>query len=78
MFQSPQWGNNSKGTMQQVAIDTIMFQSSQWGNNSKETSWKRNTWLLTCFSPLSGEVILKYWAKIKEELDIVSVPSVGK
>ena len=35
MFQSPQWGNNSKGIHLFVITGGNMFQSPQWGNNSK-------------------------------------------
>ena len=35
MFQSPQWGSNSKVDRQGQAQQTAVFQSPQWGSNSK-------------------------------------------
>ena len=35
MFQSPQWGSNSKVDIEYCAMFSNMFQSPQWGSNSK-------------------------------------------
>ena len=35
LFQSPQWGNNSKVEVSEDTKYSIEFQSPQWGNNSK-------------------------------------------
>ena len=38
MFQSPQWGSNSKGfkAVMGPKAQVAMFQSPQWGSNSKD------------------------------------------
>ena len=36
MFQSPQWGDNSKVRGIVVVYTASPFQSPQWGDNSKE------------------------------------------
>ena len=59
MFQSPQWGSNSKGlekTKRRLA--KRWFQSPQWGSNSKVWQAMPSV-MLACFSPRNGEVILK-------------------
>ena len=35
LFQSPQWGSNSKGFRKIIPARTLRFQSPQWGSNSK-------------------------------------------
>ena len=35
MFQSPQWGSNSKASEGKKAVLISQFQSPQWGSNSK-------------------------------------------
>ena len=59
MFQSPQWGSNSKDSILGHATEvTMMFQSPQWGSNSKDKKTNRKL-AKTSFSPRNGEVILK-------------------
>ena len=36
LFQSPQWGSNSKDLQDALFSDLWGFQSPQWGSNSKE------------------------------------------
>ena len=62
MFQSPQWGNNSKGQKTRayaLAILMAMFQSPQWGNNSKDSDEFNDLRNQFGFSPRNGEIILK-------------------
>ena len=41
MFQSPQWGSNSKEDQLICEVILALFQSPQWGSNSKEKeSWR--------------------------------------
>ena len=35
-FQSPQWGSNSKGNVEELNNNLSVFQSPQWGSNSKD------------------------------------------
>ena len=35
LFQSPQWGDNSKGCSSALSMALNWFQSPQWGDNSK-------------------------------------------
>ena len=58
MFQSPQWGSNSKDEHNIKTKHFKRFQSPQWGSNSKATRgcYGYNT---NGFSPRNGEVILK-------------------
>ena len=58
LFQSPQWGSNSKAG--QLAFKTTfgVFQSPQWGSNSKADVDCENS-PYRRFSPRNGEVILK-------------------
>ena len=58
MFQSPQWGSNSKGEPERYFPGGRLFQSPQWGSNSKAVEAGRNENLYG-FSPRNGEVILK-------------------
>ena len=77
MFQSPQWGSNSKVPYKQTLEIIDVFQSPQWGSNSKA---KENLWKLisSSFSPRNGEVILKKTI-LGATLDpLVSVPAMGK
>ena len=58
MFQSPQWGSNSKVMEDELEMDMKSFQSPQWGSNSKVLN--RNCLrMYLSFSPRNGEVILK-------------------
>ena len=58
MFQSPQWGDNSKVSNNFDGRDSIKFQSPQWGDNSKGLVLRRNP-RRKRFSPRNGEIILK-------------------
>ena len=40
MFQSPQWGDNSKAGVIEQLLRIEEFQSPQWGDNSKEEGVK--------------------------------------
>ena len=58
LFQSPQWGSNSKANKKASRKLAKAFQSPQWGSNSKErfAILKKKA---HGFSPRNGEVILK-------------------
>ena len=58
MFQSPQWGSNSKNNTAGATPAEYEFQSPQWGSNSK-TEEDMAYYLESSFSPRNGEVILK-------------------
>ena len=78
MFQSPQWGNNSKAALYAKLVGAKGFQSPQWGNNSKD-SWQVRTNTGKGFqSPQWGNN-----SKVKGSVlfcgdFMVSVPSMGK
>ena len=59
MFQSPQWGSNSKGLHKFCCPNESWFQSPQWGSNSKGTGKVTIQDPEESFSPRNGEVILK-------------------
>ena len=58
MFQSPQWGSNSKEEAYSEMVSSDEFQSPQWGSNSKAVKDVLKAMPLG-FSPRNGEVILK-------------------
>ena len=58
MFQSPQWGSNSKAEIEFLKSSKVLFQSPQWGSNSKGFI-AISLITATGFSPRNGEVILK-------------------
>ena len=58
MFQSPQWGSNSKVFTSKHCFPALSFQSPQWGSNSKE-EFEEYISSIEGFSPRNGEVILK-------------------
>ena len=58
-FQSPQWGDNSKGKAARLCISAANFQSPQWGDNSKGHNYNF-LYKIQPFSPRNGEIILKY------------------
>ena len=59
MFQSPQWGSNSKVSIIILYVVSILFQSPQWGSNSKDNETSYILIDNLGFSPRNGEVILK-------------------
>ena len=58
MFQSPQWGDNSKVEIARACMNSWLFQSPQWGDNSKEVRCSSDEEVYG-FSPRNGEIILK-------------------
>ena len=77
LFQSPQWGSNSKANKKASRKLAKAFQSPQWGSNSKErfAILKKKA---HGFSPRNGEVILKNRWQCKNCFTLVSVPAMGK
>ena len=59
LFQSPQWGSNSKANKKASRKLAKAFQSPQWGSNSKAVLNEPVAGDNTGFSPRNGEVILK-------------------
>ena len=66
MFQSPQWGDNSKDGVPFFKVCILEFQSPQWGDNSKVkmAAYIRKT--ISSFSPRNGEIILKVLVEVTE------------
>ena len=55
MFQSPQWGSNSKGANELCKkLELIEFQSPQWGSNSKDSYAKKRRYRYWFQSPQWG------------------------
>ena len=77
MFQSPQWGSNSKANYPAGTVFLIGFQSPQWGSNSK-VEFDNLANGCTSFSPRNGEVILKVNIPRSRIGEKVSVPAMGK
>ena len=60
MFQSPQWGDNSKVEELEKEMEFDLFQSPQWGDNSKGNgNFEESLEIDVRFSPRNGEIILK-------------------
>ena len=51
MFQSPQWGSNSKDGVMKATEFLGLFQSPQWGSNSKDRTPKGASWMNGFQSP---------------------------
>ena len=80
MFQSPQWGNNSKAALYAKLVGAKGFQSPQWGNNSKDF-WQVRTNTGKGFqSPQWGNNSkgTLHPLNLRSLLKTVSVPSMGK
>ena len=60
MFQSPQWGDNSKVDIDFDVVEELEFQSPQWGDNSKVNKDELEKFRDARFSPRNGEIILKF------------------
>ena len=77
-FQSPQWGDNSKGKKIYNWFPVKMFQSPQWGDNSKGLKNAVKWMYSPRFSPRNGEIILKNKKSVLISQVGVSVPAMGR
>ena len=77
MFQSPQWGSNSKGDVRTVLHLLVEFQSPQWGSNSKGFSRQWGTFRVPFQSPQWGSNSKVELNAMKFD-ELVSVPAMGK
>ena len=77
LFQSPQWGNNSKEALLYPSAHTKTFQSPQWGNNSKAVGFCVLNWDAS-FSPRNGEIILKVDFKFVQFREVCFSPRNGE
>ena len=77
LFQSPQWGSNSKDTALILQLNVGTFQSPQWGSNSKANTNERII-TLSDFSPRNGEAILKYQPMSVEYKEVSFSPRNGE
>ena len=68
MFQSPQWGSNSKDTRPDNAVTYNEFQSPQWGSNSKDVQEKYKGFALEFQSPQWGSN-----SKVMKLVNLVSI-----
>ena len=78
MFQSPQWGSNSKAGKKEVANLFAEFQSPQWGSNSKVPIWSRMAIKAMFQSPQWGSNSKGSSKALAVSKRGVSVPAMGK
>ena len=78
MFQSPQWGSNSKGSEQFLVRINARFQSPQWGSNSKAYNIGRNVSVVVFQSPQWGSNSKVIPCLPESNAKTVSVPAMGK
>ena len=78
MFQSPQWGDNSKGVKLFRERNPLSFQSPQWGDNSKAVEEARLEKARKFQSPQWGDNSKGTLLLIKMAAKLVSVPAMGR
>ena len=78
MFQSPQWGNNSKVKYNQATVVNRLSFSPRNGEIILKSYVELEGFLAMSFSPRNGEIILKSDIKFSNSEVKVSVPAMGK
>ena len=78
LFQSPQWGDNSKGRPMNLDDAEYWFQSPQWGDNSKVNGEVLKYTKLEFQSPQWGDNSKGTNRVLTFNLSYVSVPAMGR